>query len=133
MSVIARRSTVGRPEATTHAEIEQGAFGPFARDGFDATTLDAIAAEVGVGRRTLFRYYSSKNDIPWGKFDRTLDGFRRILDRMPRDVPLHDAVHRVLSSSTRKTSGRASSGMSRSRSRRTSSGSSRRMPSWPGR
>jgi TetR/AcrR family transcriptional regulator, regulator of mycofactocin system len=67
---------------------------PFARDGFDATTLDAIAAEVGVGRRTLFRYYSSKNDIPWGQFDRTLDGFREILAAMPVDIPLHEAVHR---------------------------------------
>ena len=27
--------------------------------------LDAIAREVGVSRRTLFRYYRRKNDIPW--------------------------------------------------------------------
>ena len=45
-----------------------------------------IAAEVGVGRRTLFRYFESKNDIPWGQFDRTLDGFREILAAMPPDA-----------------------------------------------
>jgi len=56
--------------------------------------LDEIAAEVGVGRRTLFRYYSSKNDIPWGQFDRTLDGFRDILAAMSPTLPVHDAVHR---------------------------------------
>lgn len=89
-----RRSTAGRPEVTSHAEIEQAAFRLFAERGFEATTLDAIAAEVGVGRRTLFRYYSSKNDIPWGQFDRTLDGFRQILADMPTDIPLHEAVHR---------------------------------------
>jgi len=89
-----RRSAAGRPEVTSHAEIEQAAFQLFAKSGFEATTLDAIAAEVGVGRRTLFRYYSSKNDIPWGQFDRTLGGFRQILAGMPTDVPLHDAVHR---------------------------------------
>lgn len=89
-----RRAAVGRPEATSHADIEQGAFRLFAARGFEATTLDAIAAEVGVGRRTLFRYYSSKNDIPWGQFDRTLDGFRQILVGMPADIPLHEAVHR---------------------------------------
>ena len=88
------RSSVGRPEATSHAAIEQAAFRLFARHGFDATTLDAIAAEVGVGRRTLFRYYSSKNDIPWGQFDRTLDGFREILASMPQSMPVHEAVHR---------------------------------------
>jgi mycofactocin system transcriptional regulator len=96
MSETARRSLAGRPEATSHAAIEQAAFRLFAQRGFDATTLDAIAAEVGVGRRTLFRYYASKNDIPWGQFDRTLDGFREILNAMPEDLPLHDAVHRAV-------------------------------------
>jgi TetR/AcrR family transcriptional regulator, regulator of mycofactocin system len=94
MSGTEQRSLVGRPEATSHAAIEQAAFKLFAERGFDATTLDAIAAEVGVGRRTLFRYYTSKNDIPWGQFDRTLSEFRRILEQMPRDIPLHEAVHR---------------------------------------
>lgn len=89
-----RRPAAGRPEVTSHAEIEQAAFRLFAEEGFEATTLDAIAAEVGVGRRTLFRYYSSKNDIPWGQFDGTLDGFRQILAGMPTDIPLHEAVHR---------------------------------------
>ena len=89
-----RRSGAGRPEVTSHAEIEQAAFRLFAEQGFEATTLEAIAAEVGVSRRTLFRYYSSKNDIPWGQFDRTLDGFRQILAGMPTDLPLHEAVHR---------------------------------------
>ena len=88
------RRAAGRPEVTSHAEIEQAAFSLFADRGFEATTMDAIAAELGVGRRTLFRYYASKNDIPWGQFDRTLEGFRRILADMPTDIPLHEAVHR---------------------------------------
>ena len=58
--------------------------------------MDAIAAEVGVGRRTLFRYYASKNDIPWGQFDRTLDHFRDILVATSEDVPLHEAVHQAV-------------------------------------
>lgn len=88
------RSAPGRPEVTSHAEIEQAAFRLFSEQGFEATTMEAISAEVGVSRRTLFRYYSSKNDIPWGQFDRTLDGFREILATMPEDIPLHEAVHR---------------------------------------
>jgi mycofactocin system transcriptional regulator len=91
-----RSSARGRPGATSHAEIERVAFRLFAERGFAGTTLDAIATEVGVGRRTLFRYYRSKNDIPWGQFDRTLAGFRRILDEQPTDLPLHRAVHRAV-------------------------------------
>jgi len=84
----------GRPGVTSHGEIEQVAFRLFAERGFAATTLDAIAAELGIGRRTLFRYYRSKNDIPWGQFDRTLVGFREVLDAQPTELPLHEAVHR---------------------------------------
>jgi mycofactocin system transcriptional regulator len=88
-----RTSTLkGRPVATTHGEIEQVAFRLFAERGFDGTTLEDIAREVGVGRRTLFRYFDSKNDIPWGQFDRTLDGYRQIFSDLPAGLPTHEAV-----------------------------------------
>lgn len=87
-------SSRGRPVATSHAEIERAAFALFAERGFDAVTMGDIATAVGVGRRTLFRYFESKNDIPWGQFDRTLEGFREILSTMPADLPVHDAVQR---------------------------------------
>src|SRR3954469_7431369 len=93
-------SSRGRPVATSHAQIEAGAFRLFAVRGFDAVTMSDIAAEVGVGRRTLFRYFESKNDIPWGQFDRTLDGFRALLAEMPRELPLPVAVHRAAQRST---------------------------------
>lgn len=91
-----RSSARGRPEATSHAAIEQAAFTLFAERGFARTTLDAIADAVGVSRRTLFRYYQSKNDIPWGQFDRTLDHFRELLAGQPDDLPVHEAIHRAV-------------------------------------
>jgi len=91
-----RTSARGRPEATSHAAIEQAAFTLFAERGFARTTLDAIAEAVGVSRRTLFRYYQSKNDIPWGQFDRTLDHFRDLLAEQADDLPVHEAVHRAV-------------------------------------
>ncbi|WP_040167480.1 mycofactocin system transcriptional regulator [Microbacterium gorillae] len=84
----------GRPEATSHAEIERVAFALFAEHGFDGTTLEDIARAVGVGRRTLFRYFESKNDIPWGEFDQTLDSFRAILRGMPADATIAEALER---------------------------------------
>lgn len=90
-----RRSTArGRPVATSHGAIEQAAFRLFAKRGFEGTTMDAIADEVGVSKRTLFRYYPSKNDIPWGQFAWTLANFGKALDEMPLDIPVHEAVHR---------------------------------------
>ena len=90
------RRGAGRPEVTSHAEIEAAAFRLFAERGFDQTTLDAIAEEVGVSRRTLFNYYPSKNDIPWGQFDRTLEHFRNLLRDQPEELPLWAAIHRAV-------------------------------------
>jgi len=92
----ARTSARGRPVATSHAAIEQAAFALFTERGFASTTLDDIARALGVGRRTLFRYFDSKNDIPWGRFDLTLAGFRDLLADQPRDLPLAVAVHRAV-------------------------------------
>jgi AcrR family transcriptional regulator len=35
----------------------------FIENGYDATTLDAIAAESGLSRRTFFHYFKSKDDV----------------------------------------------------------------------
>jgi mycofactocin system transcriptional regulator len=91
-----RPRTLGRPSATDHAAIEHAAFELFERQGFEETTLEQIADAVGVGRRTLFRYFPSKNDIPWGQFDESLIAFRRRFDEVPAGTPLADAVHRCV-------------------------------------
>lgn len=85
---------IGRPPATTHAEIEVAAFELFAQQGFTGTTLEHIAQAVGVGKRTIFRYYPSKNDILWGQFDDSLANFAETLQRMPEEMPVFEAVYR---------------------------------------
>ena len=44
-------------------QILTGARRVFLRDGFAATSTDAIAAEAGVSKRTLYAYYPSKEDL----------------------------------------------------------------------
>lgn len=89
-------TAAGRPPATSHAAIEVAAFALFAQRGFDATTVDDIAEAAGVGRRTLFRYFPSKYDIPWGQFDDSLDYFHDTLTAMPGDLPLWRAVQQAV-------------------------------------
>lgn len=87
-----RRRPQGRPPATDHATIEQIAFDLFEERGFEATTIEDIATAAGIGRRTLFRYYASKNDIPWGQFEASLTHLRDFLEAMPPEMPLARAV-----------------------------------------
>jgi mycofactocin system transcriptional regulator len=82
----------GRPAATTRSELEQVALALFAERGFDATTVDDVARAAGIGRRTFFRYFASKNDVVWGEFDRSLADLRVELDAVPPDVPLGEAL-----------------------------------------
>ena len=86
----------GRRHVTSRAELERIAFGLFEANGFDETTVDDIAAAAGIGRRTFFRYFPSKNDIAWGAFEAELERMRVRLKACPPEVPLMDAVRLAL-------------------------------------
>jgi mycofactocin system transcriptional regulator len=82
----------GRPPVTTRVELEQVALELFADHGFEATTVDDIAASAGISRRTFFRYYDSKNDVVWGDFDSLLGRMAQWLAATADEVPLVDAL-----------------------------------------
>jgi AcrR family transcriptional regulator len=69
----------------------------FVKNGFEATTLDAIAAAAGISRRTFFYYFRSKEDVLLAAHD---SGFREALgpamrDESPDQAPL-EAVQKCL-------------------------------------
>jgi TetR/AcrR family transcriptional regulator, regulator of mycofactocin system len=86
----------GRPPSTSRDHLASIALTMFVRNGFEETTLDDIASEVGVGRRTLFRYFSSKNDLVWGNFDGVLDRLRGELDAADPGEPMMDTLGRAV-------------------------------------
>ncbi|CAM3437322.1 Transcriptional regulator, TetR family [Bordetella sputigena] len=68
----------------------------FLANGYDGTTLDAIAAEAGISRRTFFSYFKSKDDIIL--FWQDADSAKLIADLLKTspDVPPLDAVRDVM-------------------------------------
>jgi len=91
-----RAGRVGRRPATTAANLEHLALQLFSERGFDATTVDDIAAAAGIGRRTFFRYYASKNDVAWGAFDAHLEVMRAALAASPPDEPMLEVLRRAI-------------------------------------
>lgn len=86
----------GRPAVTTREELELVALQLFAERGFERTTVDDVAEAAGIGRRTFFRYFASKNDVVWGDFDAALEHFRTELAKVSTDVPLMDGLREAV-------------------------------------
>lgn len=87
---------VGRRRSTTGDHITSVALELFASRGFDGVSVDDVARAAGIARRTLFRYYPTKNAIPWGDFDAHLDLMRQLLDAEPTDAPTTVALRSAL-------------------------------------
>lgn len=96
-----RTPSRGRPAVTSRAELERRALELFAERGFATTTVDDIAAAAGIGRRTFFRYFASKNDAVWGEFDRSLLALRDALATVDPEQSLHDALREAVLASNR--------------------------------
>ena len=80
----------GRREARkrqTRDAIEAAAWRLFARNGFDETTVDDIAAAAGVAPRTFFRYFDTKEAVLYAGWRETVDMFCAEL----RARPAHEA------------------------------------------
>ncbi|WP_408066225.1 mycofactocin system transcriptional regulator [[Mycobacterium] nativiensis] len=90
------RPRAGRRRSTTRQHISDVAIDLFATRGFDEVSVDDVARAAGIARRTLFRYYASKNAIPWGDFDAHLQQLAELLDGIDPAAPLGDALREAL-------------------------------------
>lgn len=68
----------------------------FLANGYENTTLDVIASEAGISRRTIFSYFKSKDDIIlfWQE-EGSASLYADLLKTSP-DVPPLDAVRNVM-------------------------------------
>ncbi|TNC29051.1 TetR family transcriptional regulator [Amycolatopsis alkalitolerans] len=83
----AGRTTAGR-RRLRHA-LTVAAIDLFLARGYDTTTVDEIAAAAGVGRRTFFRYFRSKEDAIFPDHEEVLAEVERSLATA---VPAQDPV-----------------------------------------
>jgi TetR/AcrR family transcriptional regulator, regulator of mycofactocin system len=90
------QSRVGRRRTTTPDHITDVAIELFTARGFAEVSVDDVAAAAGIARRTLFRYYASKNAILWGDFDAHLAHLQQLLDNLDPRVPLGKALRAAL-------------------------------------
>jgi mycofactocin system transcriptional regulator len=90
------QSRVGRRRSTTPQHITDIAIELFTTHGFAEVSVDDVAQAAGISRRTLFRYYASKNAILWGDFDAHLGHLESLLDAVDPEVRLAAALRGAL-------------------------------------
>ena len=82
----------GRPPGTSSRELELIALRLFAEQGFDETTIEQIAVQASINKRTFFRYFESKASVLWRSFDEEIELVRRELARVAPEVAMMDAI-----------------------------------------
>jgi AcrR family transcriptional regulator len=86
----------GRKRAETHARIQAEAMRLFLERGFDETTLNDIAEAADVSRRSLFHYFTSKEEIVFSTKADFPDLLAESVGRRPVEEPLLDMVENAL-------------------------------------
>lgn len=76
-----------RLRQTVRDELSEIAMEMFLRRGFDATTVDEIAAAAGVSRSTFFRHFAKKEDVILARLEARAEILRAAALARPADEP----------------------------------------------
>ncbi|MFF9779602.1 TetR family transcriptional regulator [Streptomyces sp. NPDC013978] len=87
-----------RTRRAVQAEIVTTAMRLFLERGFEATTMEQIAGEIGISRRSLFRYFGTKEDIVLGDHAAHGTVLRAALEARPASEPPWQALREALKS-----------------------------------
>jgi AcrR family transcriptional regulator len=87
-----REGLRARKRRQTRQRIAEAGLRLFLQNGFEATTVDAIATAADISRRTLFHYFDSKEAILVAWESGAQDAFRVALAGGPPDVVPLEAI-----------------------------------------
>ncbi|UKA49209.1 TetR/AcrR family transcriptional regulator [Arthrobacter sp. FW305-123] len=70
----------GRPATIDPDAVAGLALDLFAEHGYENTSMEDIAKAAGIGRKSLYRYFTSKADLVWGGTEPVVEASTRALD-----------------------------------------------------
>ncbi|WFE29961.1 TetR family transcriptional regulator [Solwaraspora sp. WMMD791] len=85
-----------RTRRAVRAEIAASAMRLFLAQGYESTTMDQIARQVGISRRSLFHYFGTKEDMVLGDHAEQGEIVRAALAARPADEDPWTAIRAAL-------------------------------------
>lgn len=99
MTAVATENSGGlreRKKARTREALVNAALDLFARQGFDATTIEEIADACDVSPRTFFRYFATKEAVLFGDGEARRAALLDALGAQPGDAGPLEALHAAM-------------------------------------
>lgn len=93
-------SLAERKRQLVRDELAEAALRLLARQGFEETTVDDLAAAAGVSRRTFFRYFASKEDVVISSVVVVTEGIVAEVAARPADEPPAVAIREAVKTVT---------------------------------
>ncbi|MEW9871835.1 TetR/AcrR family transcriptional regulator [Arthrobacter sp. HS15c] len=73
----------GRPVSIDPDTVAALALHLFAENGYEQTSMEDIAREAGIGRKSLYRHFASKADLVWGGTGPVIEASQHVLESPP--------------------------------------------------
>jgi AcrR family transcriptional regulator len=70
------------PDPTLHARIVKAAYDHLVAYGYSALTMDALAHELGVSKKTLYVHFRSKDELVEAALEGFASGIRQLADQL---------------------------------------------------
>jgi AcrR family transcriptional regulator len=91
-----------RKRQQTRERLTRAAMALFLERGFEATTLDDIAAAADISRRSFFHYFASKEDVVFAWHEEITSALIAAVAARPRDESMLAAAENAISAMARQ-------------------------------
>lgn len=92
-----KKSAVSRKRTAIEEEVLRVAADKFGKQGYQATTLDEIAAEAGISRAAFYLYFPSKEELLRRMYKQVIDTVQAAIERIvAEDLPVPEKLRRII-------------------------------------
>jgi AcrR family transcriptional regulator len=92
-----KKTSVSRKRTAIEEEVLRAAAKKFGKQGYQATTLDEIAAEAGISRAAFYLYFPSKEELLRRMYSQVIAASQAAIEHIvAEDLPVPEKLRRII-------------------------------------